>query len=249
MKTNVLIYPAVILAAFTVFLGAMELYLYSTISASLSFVATLFVLASLRRQKISVPPEVQAKLASLEESTKRLQSRIEAAESEALSLKTQNASYVALLETKKKEAALSAESARSDEQAVIQFVRNLQERGRFLDFLMADIHALPDAQVGAVARVVHSGLRSLMDDYFSIQAIASVPEGSTIPIPEAEVGRSYRLLQSSSDKTPESGILVHKGWLAKSIKLPQSQRVEADLERRVLAFAEVDVKSSSAGVH
>lgn len=242
MKPNSFIYPSVILAALTVFLGAMEFPLYSTISAFLCFVATLFLLASLRRGGPEVPPEIQAKLASLDDTSRRLQERANLAEVEVQKLKTQNESYAAALEAKTKEAA-SASAAHGDEQAVVQFVRNMQERGRFLDFLMADIHALPDQQVGAVARVVHSGLRSLVDDYFSVQAIATAAEGSTITIPADEIGHSYRLLQSSGDSVPNAGTLVHKGWHAQRIKLPKSQRIESDKERRVLAYAEVDVKS------
>ena len=62
-------------------------------------------------------------------------------------------------------------------------------------------------------------------------------------IPQDEIGRSYRLLQVFDDSVPTKGVLVHKGWQARSIRLPQSQRIEAESERRVLALAEVDIKS------
>ncbi len=242
MKPQVLIYPTVLLLALTVFLGAMNLSQFAMITAPLAFLSSLFLLAAIKRGTATVSPEREAKLLALEESGRKQNERLLELDGELASLKTQNASYAAALEAKKKEAALASSLGKSDEQAVIQFVRNMQERGRFLDFLMADIHALPDQQVGAVARVVHSGLKSLVDDYFSIQAISTASEGSQIAIPSDEVGRSYRLLQSASDQVPASGILVHKGWQARAIKLPQSQRIEAEAERRVLAFAEVDVK-------
>ena len=241
MKPNSFIFPSVILTALTVFLGAMEFPLYATISAFLSFLATLFLLASLRRVGPEVPPEIQSKLASLDDTARRLQERAHDAETEVRRLTTQNESYAAALEAKTKEAT-SATAAHGDEQAVVQFVRNMQERGRLLDFLMADIHALPDQQVGAVARVVHSGLKSLVDDYFSVQAISHAAEGSTIEIPADEIGRSYRLIQSSGDEIPTTGTLVHKGWHAQRIRLPKSQRIESPNERLVLAYAEVDIK-------
>jgi hypothetical protein len=240
MKPHVLVYPTVLVAALTVFLGAMDYASYATIAAALAFFSSLLLLAAIRREMPKHPPATVAQSPASVDSHPSLTDRDTTAELE--SLRIQNASYAAALEELKAERARSASQGLSDEQAVIQFVRNLQERGRFIDFLMADIHALPDQQVGAAARLVHSGLRSLIDDYFSVQAIATADEGTKIPIPNEELGRSYRLLQSSSDVIPPSGILVHKGWRARTIKLPQSQRLEAESERRVLAFVEVDVK-------
>lgn len=194
MKTQLPIYPTVVFTAMNLFFAAMGMSReFMTISAAISFVSALVLLASIRRQ--SPQPKVE-----------------------------------------------SAGENQGDNQSVIQFVRNLQERGRFLDFVMADIHTLPDAQVGAVARVVHSGLKPMVQDYFSVEAISSEAEGSKIIIPQDEVGKSYRLLQSSSEQIPAKGVLVHKGWQARAIKLPSSQRIESDAEKRVLAFAEVDVK-------
>lgn len=241
MKTQVLIYPSVILAALTVFLGAMDQSSYATIAASLAFVSSLFLLASIRRGAPTLTADIKNKLTHLEAEAKNLEARASEAEKELESLKSQNRTYAAALEAKTQELS-QATQQKGDEQAVVQFVRNMQERGRFLDFLMADIHALPDQQVGAVARVVHSGLRSLVNDYFAVEAISPENEGSRVTIPSDELGRSYRLLQSTGDKVPTMGVLVHKGWKARAIKLPQSQRLESGTERLVLAFAEVDVK-------
>ena len=46
----------------------------------------------------------------------------------------------------------------------------LQEKGRLVDFLMDDINAYSDAQVGAAARVVHAGCRGVLQDHFAIKS-------------------------------------------------------------------------------
>ena len=45
---------------------------------------------------------------------------------------------------------------------VVHFLSMLQEKGRLVDFLMDDINAYSDAQVGAAARVVHAGCKGVL---------------------------------------------------------------------------------------
>jgi len=45
---------------------------------------------------------------------------------------------------------------------IVSFLAMLQARGRLVDFLMDDINAHDDAQVGAAARVVHAGCKSAL---------------------------------------------------------------------------------------
>ena len=47
------------------------------------------------------------------------------------------------------------EAGRADAE-IVHFLAMLQEKGRLVDFLMDDINAYNDAQVGAAARVVHA---------------------------------------------------------------------------------------------
>lgn len=252
MNARVLIYPGLIAAALTVMMAAFNTGTPILVGASITFILLLFLLVAIRRTNdgTQIPPEFQAKLASLENQNHR-QGKVLAdkeAEVETLRLaetesktreerlKAQTLAYEAALSK-----AQNAEKNTDGEQAVIQFVRNLQSRGRLLDFLMTDIHKLPDPSVGAAARVVHQGLRDLMKDYFAIAPIASADEGSTITIPKDEVGKSYALLQSKGDQIPESGQLLHKGWKATQIRLPQSQKTENSEERTILALAEIDL--------
>ncbi|HSO43731.1 MAG TPA: DUF2760 domain-containing protein, partial [Rhodospirillales bacterium] len=52
---------------------------------------------------------------------------------------------------------------------VVNFLATLQQRGRLLDFLMDDITAYSDAQVGAAARVVHDGCKAALAEHLSIR--------------------------------------------------------------------------------
>ena len=254
MNARVLIYPALLVAAVTIMSGFLEQHLIAFVGSSLTFIFLLLILAALRRKSetSSIPPEFGAKIASLENQTQRYQKQLVDQESLTRTLQielgewkdksdayhAQNEAYEAAL----KKAQLAAyQSQGGDEQAVVQFIRNLQKRGRFLDFIMADIHKLPDPQVGSAARVVHQGVRDLMNDYFAVKPIAVADEGSLVEVPKDELGQSYQLLQSRSDELPTQGRLVHKGWQATHFKLPQSQKLEETKDKLVLAPAEIDV--------
>ncbi len=239
MTIQSLVYPLVGVAAFSVFFGAMELPMASLAFAALSFLCSLFILALSRREQKETNKPKQNLLP--EKEGKELRDKIITLEAELSSLRTQNDSYRAALDAKQKKESIEAGLQESD-QAVVQFVRSLQDKGRFLDFVMADIHSLPDAQVGAVARVVHSGLKSLMQDYFSLSAISAAEEGQTIEIDQAEFAKAYRLLGAHNEQSPIKGTLVHKGWKADKRKLPKSQRLESAEELMILTPAEIEVK-------
>jgi|GEM_PF-513833 hypothetical protein len=129
--------------------------------------------------------------------------------------------------------------------AVLQFLRHLQERGRLLDFAMADIHKLPDAQVGAAARVVQNGVKAVLSDYFEIKPIREESEGTVVAIPEDVSERQrFRILGGDVSETGVSqGRLLHKGWEAMTIRLPQTMP-RAGASSRIIAPAEVEMRGA-----
>ena len=128
------------------------------------------------------------------------------------------------------------------ETAVLQFLRQLQEKARLLDFAMADIHKLPDVKVGAAARVVQQGVKTVLSDYFDIHSIRNEDEGSIVSIPSDEQARlSLRILRDpSADSEAAAGRLVHRGWRAQTIRLPQSTPQAAE-QAQILAPAEIQL--------
>lgn len=103
---------------------------------------------------------------------------------------------------------------------VIQLLNLLQEKGRFLDFVMDDVTSFQDQQVGAAARVVHSGCSQVMKDYFDIMPVREESEGSLISLHEQENGAEHRLV-GKVGTPPWNGRLLHRGWKTKKVGLPE----------------------------
>jgi Domain of unknown function (DUF2760) len=65
---------------------------------------------------------------------------------------------------------------------IVSFLAMLQARGRLVDFLMDDINAYGDAQVGAAARVVHTGCKAALLEHFRISPVRTESEGTTVQV-------------------------------------------------------------------
>jgi len=134
------------------------------------------------------------------------------------------------------------EKPKSDAKAeVVMLMGVLQEKGRFVDFLMEDIAPYSDADVGSVARSVHQGCKAALNEYFKIEAISPEGEGVTITVPAGYAADEFRLVGNLSGEAPFSGTVVHKGWRTTSVKLPRV--LNADKDRLpVIAPAQIEVK-------
>ncbi len=124
---------------------------------------------------------------------------------------------------------------------VVNFLATLQQRGRLLDFLMDDITAYSDAQVGAAARVVHDGCRAALKEHLNIRPVREEKEGSTIEVPAGHAADEYRLVGRIAGEAPFAGILVHRGWKVEEVRLPRLLRRE-DERLPTIAPAEVELR-------
>jgi len=131
--------------------------------------------------------------------------------------------------------------AAQTEAEIVSFLALLQEKGRLVDFLMDDINAYDDAQVGAAARVVHAGGKAALQEHFQIHPVRQESEGSTVQVAAGYAADEYRLLGRISGQAPFSGILVHRGWKTDLVKLPRILRSSAD-RLPTIAPAEVELK-------
>lgn len=101
------------------------------------------------------------------------------------------------------------------------FLGILQEKGRLVDFVMEDLNAQPDARVGQVARVVHQGCREVIVKAFAPEPLeTSVAEGEILTLPEGYAPDEYRLIGTVTGESSR-GRLLHRGWVAKTVKLPE----------------------------
>jgi hypothetical protein len=126
------------------------------------------------------------------------------------------------------------------EAEVIGLLGLLQEKGRLVDFLMDDITAYNDAQVGAAARVVHDGCRAALKEHVTVKPVRQEAEGTSVTVPEGYPADEYRLVGNLSGQAPFTGTLRHRGWKAERVKLPRVVRVSGD-RLPAIAPAEVEV--------
>ena len=139
-----------------------------------------------------------------------------------------------------------AQSQSSQDATVLMLLRMLQEKARILDFAMTDISRLPDPQVGAAARVVHGGLRSLIQESFEISPIASQMEGQNLSLPENYDSHRYRLLHQAAGQQKPEGQILHRGWELKTMHLPKTSSKANELLPAVLA--PVEIETSGVGL-
>lgn len=123
---------------------------------------------------------------------------------------------------------------------IVHFLGLLQERGRFLDFLMDDITPYDNTQVGAAARVVHQGCGQILREYFDIQPVEARAEGETVALNEDYDPRSYRIVGETPATAAFSGRVLHRGWKTAKVSLP---RVATPAQgATVVTPAEIEVK-------
>jgi hypothetical protein len=96
----------------------------------------------------------------------------------------------------------------------------LQTEGRFVDFAQQDIAGFPDAEVGAVARVVHAGCRKVLNAHVHIEPILPEPEGQSVSLEPGFDPNRIKLTGKVGGEGRLHGVLRHRGWQAKEVRLP-----------------------------
>lgn len=114
----------------------------------------------------------------------------------------------------------------------------LQRDGRLVDFLQEDIAGAGDADVGAAARVVHTGCRKALQQYFVLEPVRAESEGAGVTVEKGFDANQIRLSGNVSGEPPFKGKLAHAGWRAKDVKLPDRP---PSVDARVVAPAEVEI--------
>jgi hypothetical protein len=126
---------------------------------------------------------------------------------------------------------LSAESLR--------LLAILQRDGRLLDFLLEDIAAYPDDQIGAAVRDIHRDCRNALTKYIELEPVMAGEEESTVQVPAGFDPAAIRLTGRVTGNPPFKGTLAHRGWRVKRLELPELSKSADPL---LIAPAEVDVQ-------
>jgi len=123
-------------------------------------------------------------------------------------------------------------------EAALQLLGLLQKEARFIDFTQENMGQYSDADIGAVARVVHDGCRKVLKQHFELEPIRTEEEGKRITLPKGYDASSVRITGNIVGSAPFTGTLVHRGWKAAEIKLP---KITEGHDVKIIAAAEVEL--------
>jgi hypothetical protein len=126
----------------------------------------------------------------------------------------------------------------TEPQSALQLLSLLQQNGRLIDFLQEDITAYSDQEVGAAARLVHQGCRQILEEYLAIRPVREESEGVRVTLHAGFDASQVRLTGNLVGEAPFTGTLIHRGWRATQVRLPQ---VAAGHDLKILTAAEVEL--------
>ena len=122
--------------------------------------------------------------------------------------------------------------------AALQLLGLLQRDARFVDFIEEDVAGYSDADIGAAARVVHGGCRTVLREHFTIRPVRDEAEGSRVTLAEGFDAAAVRVTGNVVGKAPFTGSLSHRGWRVEEVRLP---RLAESHDAKVIAPAEVEL--------
>ena len=114
----------------------------------------------------------------------------------------------------------------------------LQRDARLVDFLMEDIAAYSDDQVGAAVRELHDQCRDSLTRYVTLEPVIDGVEGTYSKAPA--VGASaIKFVGNVPATPPPGGTLRHKGWRAAKVDLPA---LAPKQDAAIIAPAEIEIE-------
>ncbi len=120
----------------------------------------------------------------------------------------------------------------------LQLLGILQRDSRLVDFLMEDIGAYSDDQVGAAVRELHDQCRDSVARYVSLAPVIDGVEGTFVQAPSKDPN-VVKFVGNVPAKPPSGGTLRHKGWRASKVDLPA---VAGKQDPTVIAPAEIEIE-------
>lgn len=130
------------------------------------------------------------------------------------------------------------EGGPAPEAVAVQSLAMFQTEGRLVDFLLEDIEAYSDEDVGAAVREVHRGCKRALSDHFDLEPVRPEKEESMVSVPGSYDPGEMRLVGHVVGAPPFSGTLKHKGWRATAVRLP---KVPDGAGAMVVTPAEVEI--------
>jgi len=120
----------------------------------------------------------------------------------------------------------------------LRLLAALQQEARLVDFLMEDISAAGDAQVGQAVRDIHAKARAVLTQHLDLGPVLKQSEGETATVERGFDPSAVRVLGNVTGEPPFTGSVQHPGWRVKAIRLSPPPAVHDGF---VLQPAEVQV--------
>jgi hypothetical protein len=105
--------------------------------------------------------------------------------------------------------------------APLRLLALLQREGRLLDFLMEDVEAYNDAQIGSAVRDIHRTCRKALQDHLTLEPVLADAEGAEVTVPTGFDPSAVRLTGNVTGQPPFRGALRHHGWRVRGMKLAE----------------------------
>jgi len=115
----------------------------------------------------------------------------------------------------------------------------LQREARFVDLVKQPLGNFSDEQIGSAARTVLGDCQKVLERFFELEPLTDGPEGAGCDVPAGYDPGRYKLSGRVEGSGPFHGQLIHHGWRAATVKLPEwTGSKEA---ARVIAPVEVEL--------
>ncbi|OWK43462.1 DUF2760 domain-containing protein [Fimbriiglobus ruber] len=96
----------------------------------------------------------------------------------------------------------------------------LQTEARLVDFLMEDIAAAADQQIGQAVREIHRKAQKVLKDHLTLEEILAGADGDTVTVQRGFDPSAIRVIGNVTGQPPFTGELQHPGWKVKEMNLP-----------------------------
>lgn len=120
----------------------------------------------------------------------------------------------------------------------LEILQSFQRDGRLIDFLLEDIGAYQDDQVGAAVRAIHKGCRKALLESVEVVPIRNEGEGAMVEVPAGYDPSQIRLVGNVTGRGPYRGTVKHHGWQIGEVKTTALTTVKND---KVITPAEIEV--------
>ena len=120
----------------------------------------------------------------------------------------------------------------------LQILGILQRDSRIIDFLMEDITAYEDEQIGAAVRPMQTAARDALVRYVSLSPVIDGVEG-TFTKPASGDPAQVTYVGNVPAEGASGGTLRHRGWRATSVSLPP---LNPRQDTAMIAPAEIEVE-------